>query len=102
MDLVSMGKKRRKRIIILPLLAGVIGYYPLETSATLYNYPVSEVAQSKSLTKRTVQGVVYDAVTNETLIGVNVRIKGTSQGTVTDMDGKFYIDVTGKDELIFS
>ncbi len=102
MDLVSKGKKKRKRIIILPLLAGVIGYYPLETSATLYNYPVSEVAQSKSLTKRTVQGVVYDAVTNETLIGVNVRIKGTSQGTVTDMDGKFYIDVTGKDELIFS
>ena len=36
MDLVSMGKKKRKRIIILPLLAGVIGYYPLETSATLY------------------------------------------------------------------
>lgn len=102
MDLVSKGKKKWKRIIILPLLAGVIGYYPLETSATLYNYPVSEVAQSKSLTKRTVQGVVYDAVTNETLIGVNVRIKGTSQGTVTDMDGKFYIDVTGKDELIFS
>ena len=98
MDLVSKGKL----IIILPLLDGVIGYYPLETSATLYNYPVSEVAQSKSLTKRTVQGVVYDAVTNETLIGVNVRIKGTSQGTVTDMDGKFYIDVTGKDELIFS
>ena len=38
----------------------------------------------------------------ETLIGVNVIIKGTTQGTVTDLDGKFSIEVTGKDEIEIS
>ena len=38
----------------------------------------------------------------QTLIGVNVIIKGTTQGTVTDLDGKFSIEVTGKDEIEIS
>lgn len=36
-----------------------------------------------------VQGVIYDADNDETLIGANVQIPGTSQGSVTDLDGAF-------------
>ena len=36
----------------------------------------------------TVRGIVTDA-SNEPLIGVTVRIEGTSTGTITDMDGNF-------------
>lgn len=36
----------------------------------------------------TVKGVVVDAQ-QEPLVGVNVRIKGTTQGGTTDLDGKF-------------
>jgi TonB-linked SusC/RagA family outer membrane protein len=36
-----------------------------------------------------VTGTVTDAKTGETLIGVTVLLKGTSQGTTTDIDGNF-------------
>ena len=47
-----------------------------------------EVAQQ---TKK-VTGTVVD-VTGETVIGANVLVKGTTNGTITDMDGKFTLDV---------
>lgn len=53
--------------------------------------------------KRTVTGTVKDKETGETLIGVTVQLKGTSTGTITDIDGKYTIDITGKDPiLVFS
>lgn len=45
-------------------------------------------AQTKS-----VQGVVISADDNEPIIGASVLVKGTTIGTVTDFDGKFYLDV---------
>ena len=35
------------------------------------------------------RGVVIDAATGETIIGANVILKGTTIGTVTDIDGRF-------------
>ena len=37
-----------------------------------------------------IQGVVKDA-TGEPMIGVNVLVKGTANGSITDLDGKFTI-----------
>jgi TonB-linked SusC/RagA family outer membrane protein len=50
-----------------------------------------------------VSGVVTDA-SGEPLIGVNVLLKGTSQGVVTDLDGRYAIQIpTGhRAELVFS
>ena len=42
---------------------------------------------------------MIDASTGEALIGVNVRVKGTTVGTITDLDGNFSIKVTSKSEL---
>lgn len=36
-----------------------------------------------------VTGTVIDPTTNETLVGVNITIEGTSTGTVTDIDGNY-------------
>jgi len=44
-------------------------------------------------TQSTVSGVVTDASTNETLIGANVLVQGTSVGTITDIDGSFSLNV---------
>lgn len=41
--------------------------------------------------KASLVGQITDAITGETLIGVNVFIKGTSFGTATDFDGNFEI-----------
>jgi len=51
----------------------------------------------------TVSGLVTDAATGEPLPAANVVIKGTTIGTVTDLNGKFSIVVTNADAiLVFS
>ena len=51
---------------------------------------------------RKVEGIIVDEA-GEPVIGVNVRVKGNSTlGTITDYDGKFSIDVSSKDILVFS
>lgn len=49
----------------------------------------------------TVNGVVKDS-SGEPLIGVNVIEKGTTNGTVTDVDGKFTLSVAQGKTLVIS
>ena len=50
----------------------------------------------------TVTGVVTDE-RNEPLIGVNVQVRGTSTGAVTDIDGRYSVTVPGSQSvLVFS
>ena len=56
------------------------------------------IAQTK-----TINGVVTTSENGETLIGVTIMVKGTSTGTVTDINGKYSISVTNNDAiLVFS
>ena len=49
-----------------------------------------------------VSGIVNDA-TGESLIGANVLVKGTTNGAITDFEGKFSLsDVKSSDILVFS
>ena len=50
--------------------------------------------------ERIVSGKVYDQAEKITLPGVNVVLKGTSQGTVTDFDGNYSITVTGDTSVL--
>lgn len=52
--------------------------------------------------KSQVTGKVKDEQTGETLPGVNVVIKGTSSGTVTDADGNFSLEAASDDVLVFT
>ena len=49
---------------------------------------ISVIAQ-----KQTVRGVVKDAFLGETIVGANVLIKGTFEGAVTDIEGRFSIQL---------
>jgi hypothetical protein len=49
-----------------------------------------------SLQQVTVTGKVTDAATGEALIGVTVLIKGTTVGTLTDINGNFSIPVSNR------
>jgi TonB-linked SusC/RagA family outer membrane protein len=52
---------------------------------------------------RTLSGTVKDAATGEALIGVNVTGKGTTIGTVTDIDGKYTLELPKEvTTLVFS
>ncbi|MDN3581397.1 SusC/RagA family TonB-linked outer membrane protein [Mucilaginibacter flavus] len=51
----------------------------------------------------TVTGTVTDAATGETLVGVNISIKGTDQATSTDVQGRYNINVISDNAiLVFS
>jgi TonB-dependent starch-binding outer membrane protein SusC len=51
----------------------------------------------------TLTGVVSDRATGETLPGANVLIEGTTQGTVTDMDGRYTLQIpAGQSAIIAS
>lgn len=52
--------------------------------------------------QKKVTGVVMDKDANMTLIGANVMIKGTTVGTITDLDGKYSIEASPDDVLQFS
>lgn len=53
--------------------------------------------------QKTVTGKVTSSDGNETLPGVNILIKGTSSGTVTDIDGGYTLsDVPSDATLVFS
>ncbi len=50
-----------------------------------------------------ISGIVTDANTTESLIGVTIMIEGTQQGTITDINGSFSLFVPGSDAvLVFS
>lgn len=50
--------------------------------------------------QQTVSGTISDAT--GPLPGVNVRVKGTSKGVISDFDGKYTIEAKGTGTLIFS
>lgn len=50
---------------------------------------------------RKVQGVVLDS-SQEPIIGANVLVKGTSIGTITDIDGRFTLEVPDNAVLVVS
>lgn len=62
----------------------------------LFFFAMGTLAQNTTL-----KGVVTDAG-NERLIGVNVVEKGTTNGTITDIDGNFSISVPDDAILVFS
>lgn len=50
----------------------------------------------------TVSGVVTDAATGETLPGATVSIEGTTQGTITDIDGQYQLSAAEDAVLVCS
>lgn len=57
----------------------------------------------EALQQNKITGTVTDMSNGEPIIGANVTVEGTTIGTVTDMDGKYTIEVPSKQSfLIFS
>ena len=51
--------------------------------------------------QKTIKGTVVD-VPGEPLIGVNVAVKGTTIGIITDIDGNYTLEVPSKSTIVFS
>lgn len=88
--------------------SGLIAGLCLSTLAPSYALPAgldAAKAQNESVTiiqqTKKVSGVVTDN-TGEPILGANVVVKGTTEGTVTDMDGKYTLDVPNNATLSIS
>ena len=60
---------------------------------------ISQLAMAQS---RSISGTITDGSSGEALIGATVLVKGTTNGTVTDFDGKYTIDASTGDVLVVS
>ena len=81
------------RILFCICLCGPVAYALAEESTV-----VSEIRQNE---KKSISGVVTDT-NDEPLIGATVLVKGTQNGTVTDVDGRFHLKVNSGETLVVS
>lgn len=73
------------------------------TYKVLENNLIVITPAEKAIQQKTITGVVTDALNNEPLPGVSIALEGTSTGTISDIDGKYTINVPGANaELSFS
>lgn len=79
---------------VLPVTAGL----PVPHDESEISSPMPE-QQKKN---RIITGNVTDGSTGEPLIGVSIILKGSSEGTTTDLDGNFSLSVPVKAQLEFS
>lgn len=97
--LVSLNAKDES---ISDILASILP----ECSFKIYNKNIIITAKNTDSTTvaqqgKMVSGVVKDAK-GEAIIGANVSVKGTANGTITDIDGKFFLNVPLKSILEIS
>lgn len=83
---VELSKKIILGTSLAFLATGTVGAVDTMTPST-HSEIVSSILQEKVLT-----GQIVD-VNGEPIIGANVLVKGTTNGTITDLDGKFTLNV---------
>lgn len=98
----EIGKKEGRRVAWASrwwMALCLLGAAPVAVNAVDVNgHPGQNVVEQSTFP---VSGVVKDA-NGEPLIGVNIRLKNTTSGTITDLDGKFKLNVKQGDVLVFS
>ena len=60
-----------------------------------YLYGKGEVAMNIMQQSQKITGKVVDS-NGESIIGATIKIAGTSNGTITDLDGNFFLDMAPK------
>lgn len=90
-------KKRNYLIYIVCVLACLLGtMQPAETQAQ------TKTEKGRTVTRITLQGQVLDSITGLPIDFVNIAERGTTNGTITNTDGKFEMVVKPGSEVQFS
>lgn len=90
-----MNLNLRKTVLMMGACSALGLAYPSQTFAVSSNVSEAAVQQSKKI-----QGAVVDA--SGPVIGASIMEKGTSNGTVTDLDGNFSLNVKPGATLVVS
>ena len=94
MNYKSILKQNRFSLLLIAFA------FPVSTITPFVRANTSEVSITQQ--KKSISGVVFDGGMNEPLIGANVIVKGSTNGTVTDIDGKFSLEANPNDILVIS
>lgn len=86
-----------KILIFSLILAFFLGMSP----GKVYAVQADDLNTQQTTSPSTIKGIVKD-VTGEPLIGVSIVIKGTTSGTISDVNGNFSISCESNDVLVFS
>mgnify|MGYP006281277951 CR=1 FL=1 len=89
-----------KSLLLLIFIFGVFTNFSLAAKSDVYL--ADETLKEARQQQIEVSGTVTDAQTGDPLPGVNIVIQGTTQGTTTDMDGEYSIEVPSDARLVFS
>ncbi|NCC09567.1 MAG: SusC/RagA family TonB-linked outer membrane protein [Bacteroidia bacterium] len=84
--------------VMSTLLKGTAVSYEISDRQILLFTKKDDQKPAKSITST---GIVKDE-TGEPLIGVSVQVKGSTQGTITDIDGKYSLQTESGKTLVFS
>lgn len=82
------------RILKLSVLLMIVSIGRVAADGAYTNSNNSNVLDAK---QQKLTGTVVDAVTGEAIIGANVTIKGTTQGTVTNVNGEYVLPIPSSD-----
>lgn len=89
---------KKQLFAVLPLITiGLAGFSPVHADST-ESIVVSSMLQQGKIT---VKGNVSD-ISGEPLIGVNVSVKGSQIGVITDLNGFYSLDIPANSILVFS
>lgn len=79
--------------VLSRLFAGTNVVYKIEKKQIILSEKTETPKKSSSPATHVLSGVVFEDATDQPLPGIGVIIDGTSTGTVTDLDGKFSLNV---------
>jgi len=98
--IISFQKGKLRLLLLLQLTVILSFITPLRTLAG-DNFP--DVTGQNNVQQLRITGTVTDDATNESLPGVNVRVEGTTIGTMTDINGQYTIEVPNAEAtLVYS
>jgi len=80
----------------------LIGTLSIRKMASLFTLILLLGLNASFAQERTISGSVTDGTTGETLPGASVKVKGTSRGATTDLDGNFKLEASSEDVLVVS
>lgn len=95
------NKKAKVSELLNELLKNTNLKYEHTNSYIVFSQKTDRTNMSQQ-TKKKVVGTVVDAKTGEVIIGASVVEKGTTNGNITDVDGKFTLEVGNKANLVVS
>lgn len=95
---VSISFKEEKLNVVLDEITNQAGLYFKRDNNTIAVSPNSVQTTSATVGPRKISGTIIDDA-GEPIIGANIMIKGTSNGTITDINGEYSLEASEKDIL---